>query len=348
MDTDGRELLSRHNPILVLFPQDPHGRRRPGAGRPGAAGWGDYHPCPAEFFLARARHRTRPASLAALLLRRAWQRGQRTGLEALRRTLAGVDPGDTCDWELDLPDVPSQNEARAWKTYGRLLLETEAPYEAVTYSRCVEGPSGRALQYWYLYLYNDFRNNHEADWESVVIELGEGGAPVQVGVSCHQRGYRRPWPSTPKDGERPLVYVARGSHGGYFGYRGEGYSPLELYNTTRLPALARFISPAFRRRPTLRRWLDRPPADPRIDTAPEHHVGVRVEPALRVVPEVLPADDPAWWWLRYQGTWGSARNRLAGTVGVDSPWGPRGQTERWHDPVAWLRSLRDDVPELGD
>ena len=346
MDAEGRDLLERHNPILVLFPQEPHTRRRPGARRPGLVGWGDYHPCSAEFFLARVRLRDRAKSHdLGGLIRRAWWRAERTGLEALRQKLANVDPAATATWELDLAEIPSQNEARAWKTYRRLLQEKDAPYGCVAYGRYVLGSSGRALQYWYLYIYNDFQNNHEADWESVVIELGPDGTPAEIGVSCHQRGYHRSWASAPKHGDRPLVFVARGSHGGYFRYRPEGYSPLELLRTANVPAAARFLSPTWRGRATLRGWLDHPPADPLLHpTAPVHDKGTRVEPELRVFPNVPEAGDPAWWWLADHGTWGSAQTRFMGSVGVDSPWGARGQTERWGDPVGWLRSLRDSEP----
>ena len=60
---DGQALLEKHNPVLVLFPQEPKEypqRKRPGAWRPGKLGWGDYHPCSVEFFLHRVKQRDEP------------------------------------------------------------------------------------------------------------------------------------------------------------------------------------------------------------------------------------------------------------------------------------------------
>ena len=50
---------------------------------------------------------------------------------------------------------------RAWQAY-REILEAADGSEAVVYARFVDGPP-TILQYWYLYIYNDFDNNHEGD-----------------------------------------------------------------------------------------------------------------------------------------------------------------------------------------
>ncbi len=343
MNIDGSALLQRHNPILVLYPQE-SARERPGARRPGARGWGDYHPCSAEFFLDRVHQRDgpRPYDIRGLL-GQSWRPLTRTSLARLRERLMSLGPDATRGWELDVADIPSQDERRAWAVYGDLLRESEHPYEPVVYGHFVEGPSGPALQYWYLYIYNDFRNNHEADWEMAAIELAADGDPVRIGLSCHHGGYQRTWADAQPEGARPIVYVARGSHAGYFAYREKGYDVLDLVRHTNLPSGLGFLKPLMEHLPSLRSWRDHPPADPLRDPrALERDRGVRLEPTLRPLPVDPSNAGPDFWWMRYQGKWGSMHTRIAGTVGVDSPWGPSRQPVRWTDPVAWIRSLRID------
>ena len=160
------------------------------------------------------------------MFRRMWRPSQRTGLERLREMTESVTADQTSGWELDVADLPSQNETVAWKRYRELLRETDHPYEPVAYGRYVESESGRALQYWYLYLYNDFRNNHEGDSEMVTIELSSSDKPVRVAYSAHIHGFVKDWQEVRKhelDRDRLLVYVARGSHASYFSYEPKGY-----------------------------------------------------------------------------------------------------------------------------
>jgi hypothetical protein len=82
------------------------------------------------------------------------------------------------------------------------------------------------LQYWYCYYYNDYNligpfvaaGLHEGDWETVQIRLGADGKPNHAVYAQHAHARDRAWdhlelvPET----ERPVVYVARGSHASYF------------------------------------------------------------------------------------------------------------------------------------
>ena len=233
-DFDG--LLRRHNPILVIYPQNTS-RMRPGAKWAGIVGWGDYHACSIEFFLDRVQQRDQPKKYDIKGLFRSWKVAQRTGLEELRQKLEAATPEETRNWKLDIADIPSQDESLAWRTYGKLLDEESNPYKMVVYSRWFEGESGMCLQYWYLYLYNDFGNNHEADWEMAAIELASDGSPLSIGISCHHGGWRRPWDTAQKEGEKPVIYVARGSHGGYFNHRIKGHPVVDLGLQRNLPSL---------------------------------------------------------------------------------------------------------------
>jgi len=344
---DYRELLRRHNPVLVIYPHDTN-RLRPGARRLlGTQRWGDYHPCSAPFFLDRVLQRDRPKPYLSGLLDLFRQDKRPAGYDTIaakvRDRLGAGAITDTRLWELDLARIPSQSERRAWARYADLVTEPRRPYECVAYARYCAGASGTALQYWYLYVYNDFWNNHEADWEMATIELDAGGTPRRMAISCHHGGYRLPWPNVPKHGDQPVIRVARGSHGGYFGYRRDGFDPVSLARTLHLPSALRFLGPLLRAVPPLPGLRDHPPADPgRPDdaTAPDSHRGVRIVPELHFFPQGPPRPDapewPDWWWLHYEGKWGSWHSRISGTMGVDSPWGPAKQTARWNDPVRWI------------
>jgi hypothetical protein len=86
------------------------------------------------------------------------------------------------------------------------------PATPTVYWKLVRQPStGRiALEYWFLYLYNDFTDRHEADWEGVTVIL-QAGVPIGASFSQHQGRTWVPWGSAPVD-RGPTVYVGRGSH----------------------------------------------------------------------------------------------------------------------------------------
>ena len=94
-------------------------------------------------------------------------------------------------------------------------LEGARPRPTVYFHFAYE-PSKRrvAIEYWLLYLYNDFYDQHEADWEGVTVVL-ENGAPLGATYSQHQGSKWIAWSSLSKTATHPVVYVARGSHAEY-------------------------------------------------------------------------------------------------------------------------------------
>lgn len=78
------------------------------------------------------------------------------------------------------------------------------------------------LQYWLWYFYNDYRlaasyGLHEGDWELVQLRLGGAGdTPDRAVYAQHGQAEARPWDRVSVEGDRPKVYVARGSHASYF------------------------------------------------------------------------------------------------------------------------------------
>jgi hypothetical protein len=72
------------------------------------------------------------------------------------------------------------------------------------------------MTYWFFYPYNDAPGpgnfNHEGDWERVTIQFDQNQQPTEVRYSAHRDHVTRSWEDAPKEGGRPVVYVAKGSH----------------------------------------------------------------------------------------------------------------------------------------
>lgn len=73
------------------------------------------------------------------------------------------------------------------------------------------------IQYWYDFgdSTNRWGSGHEGDWEHIAIRL-DGNVPKEVEFSYHHEKCTQPWPDAPKlNGNRPIVWLAKGSHGSY-------------------------------------------------------------------------------------------------------------------------------------
>jgi len=83
-------------------------------------------------------------------------------------------------------------------------------------------PGELALQYWFFYVFNDFNNLHEGDWEMIQLDFdaadaaeAQGTEPTKVGYSSHEGAERADWGDDKLelvDGTHPVVYPAAGSH----------------------------------------------------------------------------------------------------------------------------------------
>jgi hypothetical protein len=91
------------------------------------------------------------------------------------------------------------------------------------YGHAVEAGGRLWLQYWFFYFYNDYNlalgiGLHEGDWEMVQLRMHDG-VPDLALYAQHRQAEKRPWAQVgkvPGDPNRPMVYVARGSHASYF------------------------------------------------------------------------------------------------------------------------------------
>lgn len=217
-------------------------------------------------------------------------------------------------YHLDFPGNPR----RPGCGYERWFKERMQGYSPTTYANIVVGDDGRlALQYWFFYVFNDFNNTHEGDWERIQliweatsIEEALTEQPVEVGYSQHAGGERAGWESDKlsKEGNHPVIFAASGSHASKFGsgtYLGWGE--------------------------------DNSGFGCDVTTGPS----VRVEPEVILLPNDISQAIGQLAWLSWPGRWGERQPAF-----YNGPEGP-GVRRIWTDPFDWQDDrLRDSSIKL--
>lgn len=227
-----------------------------------------------------------------------------------------------------LPRVKRDDKAKFWSRYGE-INKTSPDYNKVCYAREVYDPSGKfvLIQYWYAYFYNDFWNDHEMDWETVMIvfALDEGDPrPIHCAISAHHTGFVLDWREVEKEGTHPVIYVANGSHANYF-YGPGWYNTVDIFQTEEFNRLASKYAAIFKgERVELKDYTTSRGSD-----------GETLVEAMHI-----PADETKWntgyWrWLKQKGLWGS-RGLLGSTLGDSGPSGPQLNQLKWDVPFDWV------------
>ena len=236
-------------------------------------------------------------------------------------------------------------QAAAEVKYRERMRTDHHPY----YGRVVRSAGYVALQYWMFYAFNDWRsrvygvNDHEADWEQVVVYLAEQPdgtlLPAWVVFSAHDEvgdDLRRRWDDpdlTLVDGNHPVVFAGVGSHSGAY-LRGE-------YLTTLDPPAFRGLVRIFRgftRRllPWTREDIHAGVGIPYVDYA--RGDGMAIGPGQDREWSPVVVDDDTPWVVGYRGLWG---NDTADPLGGErGPAGPRYERtgavrQSWGDVVGW-------------
>ena len=358
-DSDGLEfekaLAERHKPLLVLYPEIGSEQRVPNSDwrASGIAPLNeDYHPRSVRLVLDHSR-----------------SPGQES-LHDADRLLDELDKRPRNQIDI-LQGVGHADRKRFWTEYYRIVSKIgvhaeDQEYPPSTYVHVVYGDapgiSSRyrgliAIEYWFLYIYNDWKSTHEGDWEVANVflrqsEAGDEYEPVACAYSAHHGGYRSAWSHVEKAndrgehddrGEHPVVYVAQGSHANYF------FGPGRYSTTTE----------AFGLQVTAGEF---PFTGAYTDFTTSAQSGHTVWPNVEVVP--LPVDGQwtgEWRWLNHKGQWGtlgiprwlqflhalprSVRFRLFRKI-----WGAPGSLpprSSWSDPFSWADEECDEAPRLG-
>jgi hypothetical protein len=208
--------------------------------------------------------------------------------------LADISPGD--GWHIDVPGNALDPEC----SYERLYDGLDAA--PVIYGRVTTDPgdpNNVVIQYWFFYIYNDWNDRHEGDWEMIqlIFDAEDAAAaldvePDQVMYAQHEGGEVSDWDGGPlqrRDGTHPVVYVGEGSHAAYF---------------------------------SSERWFGK-----------SAQSGFGCDDTRPVVDEVSPqvvrldGDEP---WLAFTGRWGERQPSFN-----NGPTGPSTKSQ-WASPVTWV------------
>jgi hypothetical protein len=195
-------LAARHAPVVYL----------PELDRPCRPGGSSYAPIPVEAVLDNHEVAVRKLSNPGFF-----------GFAPGAADLYELGGREYFDLYIDLPGSPSRPGCR----YERDALRFSSGLPHVAYARITTDESfdGLILQYWLFYYFNDWNNKHEADWELVQLyfDVDDPRAalmvqPVSIAISQHSSGNLAAWNDSRvhREGDRPVIYVARGSHANYF------------------------------------------------------------------------------------------------------------------------------------
>jgi hypothetical protein len=212
---------------------------------------------------------------------------------------------------LDFPGDP----LRPGCDYAEWSARINAVHPATVYAHVAadpDFPGQLSLEYWFFYVFNDYNNTHEGDWESIRLVFDAATptaalatSPTAVGFSQHGGAERARWGDAKLelvDGTHPVVYPAAGSHANKYGrrlYLGRGSEGLGCDDTTRPQAAIR----------------------PRVAYVPMARADY-----LKQYP-----------WLAFEGRWGERQRSF-----FDGPTGPNMKTS-WTAPIQDAESTwRDD------
>ena len=207
-------------------------------------------------------------------------------------------------YHLDFPGDPIHPGC----DYEQFSRRTVGHSRPTTYARVTTEPGkpGKlSLQYWFYYLFNDFNNKHEGDWEMIQLVFDADTAaqaltraPTIVGYSQHEGAEQATWGAAKLeivDGTHPVVYPAEGSHANHY--------EAALY-------LGRSAAEGVGCDNT---------------TAPHHEL----RPVVSSVPSNIAASVAEYPWLGYLGHWGAKKPGI-----FNGPTGPN-QKDQWTKPITW-------------
>ena len=221
-----------------------------------------------------------------------------------------ADLVDRYEYHLDYPGS-ALSPGCDYERWNRRLTEGSPP---TVYAHVIGDPGhpGQlSLQYWLFYVFNQFNNLHEGDWEMIQLDFDAADAadaltktPVAVGYSSHEGAERADWGDEKLeivDGTHPVVYPAAGSHANKFG------DALYLGSSAE--------------------------AGVGCDNTEGPHREIR--PVVKTIPSDADAAARAFPWITFEGRWGELQAAF-----FNGPTGPNLKTQ-WTEPIEWSDGWRD-------
>ena len=214
------------------------------------------------------------------------------------------------DYHLDFPGNALEPGCD-YERWARRITQGRKPTVYAHVASEAARPGRLALQYWLFYVYNDWNNLHEGDWEMIQLLFDAdnarqalAGRPTAIGYSQHEGAEEAGWGADKLEligGTHPVVYPAAGSHANFFG---DGL----------------FLGSS---------------ADQGVgcDNTTGPHVDVR--PAVATIPSDPAEARSEFPWIGFQGRWGELRPAF-----YNGPTGPNLKTQ-WTEPIRWSDHWRE-------
>ena len=251
------------------------------------------------------------------LMQRVEENGKTVTREVMRAPTAADLYGLDETYYLDFPGN-SRLPGCDYEEWSRTRYQ-ELGVEPAVYARVAteaDRPGELVVQYWLYWVYNDFNNTHESDWEMIQLHFEADSAqqvldqnlePVQVSFAQHGGGEKADWDDDKlqRDGDHVNIFSAAGSHASYFapavwigwGANGTGFGCDQ-------------INPDIETLSTPTRAILLP-----TDTS------------------TIAQDDP-FAWLTFGGRWGQHQ-----AWEYNGPFGPNAGT-KWDTPISWTDDIR--------
>jgi hypothetical protein len=211
------------------------------------------------------------------------------------------------EYQLDFPGNPLQPGC-GYERWGQRVTKGTAP-TVYAHVAAEQGRPGK-LSLWFYYVFNDWNNTHEGDWEMVqfVFDANDAAAalerrPTIVGYSQHEGAEQASWGDDKLEivgGTHPVVHPAAGSHANFFDealHLGSSASEGVGCDDT--------SGPTFDLRPDVR-------------TIPSDELQAR---------ERFP-------WIEFEGRWGELQRSI-----FNGPTGPNLKPQ-WASPIEWSEGWR--------
>jgi hypothetical protein len=211
------------------------------------------------------------------------------------------------DYHLDFPG----HAVRPGCTYDEWSHRINHGHAPTMYAHVVTDPAHPnqlALQYWFFYVFNDFNDKHEGDWEMIQLDFDAatpaqalGMRPALVGYSQHEGAESAHWGESKLqilDGTHPVVYPALGSHANYF------TSALHLGRS----------------------------AAQGLGCDDTSGPSTQLRPKAALIPTGKAAYLRAFPWLGFQGHWGEEHEAF-----YNGPTGPNTKLQ-WTEPITWANT----------
>jgi hypothetical protein len=218
--------------------------------------------------------------------------------------------GKLYDYHLDFPG-DALSPGCGYEQWARRITEGHAPKLYAHVATEPGFPQRLALQYWFFYVYNDWNNLHEGDWEMIQLDFDAATSsaalakqPAKVGYSQHEGAEQASWGDGKLrlvDGTHPVVYPAAGSHANFYD---EGL----------------FLGSSAEQ-------------GVGCDNTTGPHDDLR--PAVATIPSDPAQARAEFPWIDFQSRWGELQPAF-----FNGPTGPNLKTQ-WTEPITWSEGWRD-------